>query len=230
MSLYAIADTHLSLSDDKPMDIFGGWQDYVIRLEHNWRRLVTEKDTVVIAGDISWAMSLEGAREDFRFLDSLPGKKLIFKGNHDFWWGTLKKTEEFLAENGFDTIELVHNNAYLVDDYAVCGSRGWLADSEKEADQKVILREAGRIKRSIESARKLGGEPVVFLHYPPLTCDSVCDEIFSVLKEENIKRCYYGHLHGPALKSAVTGERDGIKFSVISADYLGFCPLLVEKI
>lgn len=228
MSVYAIADTHLSLSDDKPMDIFGGWQDYVSRLENNWKKLVTDDDTVIIAGDISWAMSLEGAKEDFRFLDSLPGKKLIFKGNHDYWWGTMKKMREFLTENGFDTIEIVHNNAFLTGNCAICGSRGWFFDDD-ESDDKILIREAGRIKRSIESAKKLGGEPVVFLHYPPLTSSAVCSEILDILREQNIRRCYYGHLHGPSLKNAFVGEKDGIRFSLISADYLGFCPLLVEK-
>ncbi|MGN1349359.1 MAG: metallophosphoesterase [Acutalibacteraceae bacterium] len=230
MSVYAIADTHLSLSDDKPMDIFGGWQDYVFRLETNWRRLITDDDTVVIAGDISWAMSLEGAKEDFRFLNSLPGKKLIFKGNHDYWWCTMKKMEEFLSENGFDTIKILHNSAVKIGDYAVCGSRGWFFDDESGQDNKIILREAGRLRRSIEEAKALGGEPIVFLHYPPLSSSAVCSEIFGVLKEEGIRRCYYGHLHGPALKSAFIGEKDGIRFNIISCDYLGFCPLLVEKI
>ena len=230
MSVYAIADTHLSLSDNKPMDVFGGWQDYVFRLETNWRRLITDDDTVVIAGDISWAMSLEGAKEDFRFLNSLPGKKLIFKGNHDYWWCTMKKMEAFLSENGFDTIKILHNSAVRIGDYSVCGSRGWFFDDESGQDNKIILREAGRLRRSIEEAKALGGEPIVFLHYPPLNSSAVCSEIFGVLKEEGISRCYYGHLHGPALKSAFTGEKDGIKFNIISCDYLGFCPLLIEKI
>lgn len=230
MSVFAIADTHLSLSDNKPMDIFGGWQDYVSRLESNWRRLVDDDDTVVIAGDISWAMSLEGAKEDFRFLDSLPGKKLIFKGNHDYWWSTMKKMEDFLSQNGFDTLKIMHNNAVSIGDFAVCGSRGWFFDAQSGQDNKIILREAGRVRRSIEYAKALGKEPIVFLHYPPLTSAVVCEEIFDVLKEEGVERCYYGHLHGPSLKNAFTGERDGIKFSLISSDYLGFCPLLVEKL
>lgn len=230
MSLFAIADTHLSLSDNKPMDIFGGWQDYVKRLESNWRKLVTDDDTVVIAGDISWAMSIEGAKEDFRFLNSLPGQKLIFKGNHDYWWCTMKKMEEFLKANNFDTIRILHNSAVRIGDFSVCGSRGWFFDAESDPDNKIILREAGRVRRSIESAKALGGEPIVFLHYPPLNSSMVCSEIFSVLKDEGIMRCYYGHLHGPALKGAFTGKKEGINFNLISGDYLGFCPLLVEKI
>ncbi len=227
MSLFAIADTHLSFSTDKPMDIFGGWQDYVERLEKNWRALVTEDDIVVIAGDISWAMGIEAAYEDFRFLNSLPGNKLIFKGNHDYWWSTMRKMETFLSVNGFDTIKIMHNNAVSVGDYTVCGSRGWFFDAEEDPDNKILLREAGRIRRSIEEAEKLGGEPVVFLHYPPLTQNMVCNEIFSVLKEKQIKRCYYGHLHGPSANNAFIGEKEGIKFDIISGDYLKFCPKLI---
>lgn len=228
MSLFAIADTHLSLGADKPMDIFGGWQDYVQRLETNWRKLVTDNDTVVIAGDISWAMKLEDALEDFRFLDSLPGQKLIFKGNHDYWWSTMKKMETWLSDNGLDSIKILHNSSVKVGSYAVCGSRGWFFDAENDPDNKILLREAGRVRRSIESAKEMGAEPIVFLHYPPLTTAMVCNEIVDVLREENIKRCYYGHLHGGSLRNAFVGERNGIKFDVISADFLKFCPKLIE--
>ena len=203
MSLFAIADTHLSLGADKPMDIFGGWQDYVQRLETNWRKLVTDNDTVVIAGDISWAMKLEDALEDFRFLDSLPGQKLIFKGNHDYWWSTMKKMETWLSDNGLDSIKILHNSSVKVGSYAVCGSRGWFFDAENDPDNKILLREAGRVRRSIESAKETGAEPIVFLHYPPLTTAMVCNEIVDVLREENIKRCYYGHLHGGSLSVTV---------------------------
>lgn len=228
MSLFAIADTHLSLGTDKPMDIFGGWQDYVQRLESNWRKLVTDKDTVVIAGDISWAMKLENSLDDFKFLDSLPGQKLIFKGNHDYWWQTMKKMDSWLNENGMYSIKIMHNSAVEVGSFAVCGSRGWFFDAENDPDNKILLREAGRVRRSIEEAEKTGLEPIVFLHYPPLTTSVVCNEIVDVLREKNIKRCYYGHLHGPSLKNAFIGECDGIKFDVISADFLKFCPKLIE--
>ena len=228
MSLYAIGDTHLSFGSNKPMDIFRGWQNFEERLEKNWNNLVTDDDTVIIAGDISWAMNLEGAKEDFRFLDKLKGKKLIMKGNHDYWWSTKKKADTFFEENGFSTLGILFNNAYRFGDISVCGTRGWFYDGEK--DNKVLLREAGRLRMSIEEAKKLGGEPVVFLHYPPLNQEAVCEEIYSVLVEEGIKRCYYAHLHGPSQNFAFTGERDGIKFSLISGDFLNFCPKLVEKI
>lgn len=228
MSLFAIADTHLSLSTDKPMDIFGGWQDYMQRLEKNWKALVSDEDTVVIAGDISWAMSLEGALEDFKFLNGLPGKKLIFKGNHDYWWSTMRKMEKFLEDNELNTLKIMHNSAVRVGDYAVCGSRGWFFDAEEDPDNKVLLREAGRVRRSIEAAKGIGGEPIVFLHYPPLTQNLVCNEIVSVLKETGVKRCYYGHLHGKSTLNAFIGEKEGINFNIISGDYLKFCPKLIE--
>ncbi len=230
MSIFTIADTHLSFSCDKPMDIFGGWSDYVSRLEKNWRSLVTDGDTVVIPGDISWAMSLSGAEEDFRFLQSLPGEKIILKGNHDYWWTTKKKMDLFLEEKDFDTIKILHNNAFKVGDFVLCGTRGWFFDAEKSADMKVLLREASRLERSIEEGEKLGGEIVVFLHYPPVMQTGKCEEIFEVLRKHEIKRCYYGHLHGESASRSVTETVDGVKLSLISADFLSFSPQLVEKI
>lgn len=230
MSIFAIADTHLSFSCEKPMDIFHGWSDYVSRIEGNWRNLVTEDDTVVIPGDISWAMSLKEAEADFRFINSLPGKKIILKGNHDYWWTTKRKMDSFLSEKGFDSISILHNNAFRIDDYTLCGTRGWFFDAEKSADMKVLLREASRLERSIEEGEKLGGEIIVFLHYPPVMQTGKCEEIFEVLKKHNIKRCYYGHLHGESTKRSVSETVDGVKLSLISADFLSFCPHLVEKI
>lgn len=229
MSLFAIADTHLSLSADKPMDIFMGWSDYVQRLEKNWRAVVSEDDTVVIPGDVSWAMSLEEAQRDFEFLESLPGMKILMKGNHDYWWNTVKKMESFFCEKGFETLSIVHNSAKRVGDVSVCGTRGWFFDAEQDADKKVLLREAGRLRASIEEGLGLGGEPVVFLHYPPITQEGICPEIYDVLLEYKIRRCYYGHLHSFATKTAFNGERDGINFSLISGDYLEFLPKLIEK-
>lgn len=230
MALFAIGDTHLSISTGKSMDIFGGWNDYEKRLESNWKRLIRPEDTVVIAGDISWCMNLEEGLADFRFLDSLPGKKIILKGNHDYWWATKKKADEFFQKYSLDSLNILHNNAYEADGVAICGTRGWFFDAENDADKKVVLREAGRLKMSIDAARATGLEPVVFLHYPPLSQDRKCDEIYNVLVEENIKRCYYGHLHSYSHANAFNGERDGIRFQLISSDFLGFCPALVAKI
>jgi len=229
MSLFAIGDLHLSFGSAKPMDIFSGWENYEKRLEKNWRALVKAGDTVVIAGDLSWAMSLDGALKDFAFLHSLPGEKLLVKGNHDYWWSTKKKMESFFEEKGFNTIKIIHNNAYKAGGAAVCGTRGWLLEEDEDGGRKVLEREAGRLKSSIEAAKKLGGEPIVFLHYPPLSEQAVSSELMTILKNEQVKRCYYGHLHAQATRKAIKGERGGITFSLVSSDYIGFCPKLVEK-
>ena len=227
MALFAIGDPHLSIATGKSMNIFGGWTDYEQRLEKNWRRLVTDDDTVVLAGDISWCMNLEEGLADFRFLDSLPGRKIILKGNHDYWWATKKKSDEFFENHSLTTLNILHNNAYTAGDFAICGTRGWFFDAESDADKKVVLREAGRLKMSIQAAKETGLEPVVFLHYPPLNLTQKCDEIYNVLVEEKISRCYYGHLHSYSHAGAFNGVSDGIRFSLISSDFLAFCPALV---
>lgn len=229
MKLFAIGDTHLSLGTDKPMDIFKGWDNYVERLEKKWRMLVEEDDTVVINGDISWAMKLSDCYNDFSFINSLPGKKIILKGNHDYWWTTLNKMNNYLKDNNFDTINFLFNNSFSFGDYAVCGSRGWFFDSP-ERDSKVILRERERLRRSIEAGLNEGKEPIVFLHYPPLYDDKTCPEIYDILIEYKIKRCYFGHIHGEVTGKYADFEKDGIKFALISGDFLGFCPKLIEKL
>lgn len=229
MSLFVIADLHLSFGTNKPMDIFHGWNDYEKRLEKNWRNLITDNDTVVIPGDISWAMKLQETYNDFKFIHNLPGKKLFLKGNHDYWWDTRRKMENYLKENGFDSIEIVFNSAKAVENYVVCGTRGWFYDAEADSDKRVLNREVGRLRTSINEAMKTGLEPVVFLHYPPVFADQRCDDILNVLKEYNIKKCYYGHLHGSNVtKKAVTGDFEGINFKLISSDYIKFMPVLVR--
>lgn len=230
MALFVIADLHLSLSGDKPMDVFAGWTNYVERLEKNWRAIVKEEDTVVIAGDISWAMRLEEIYEDFKFINELPGKKLISKGNHDYWWTSVTKMNKYVKDNGFNTISFLHNNAYAVGEYAVCGTRGWYYDAENDADMKVLNREVGRLKISIEQGLKLGEnlKPVVFLHYPPVYADTPCKEILDVLYEYKIEKCYYGHIHGGnASKRAENGMYNGVKLRLIACDYINFTPVLV---
>lgn len=229
MSLFAIADLHLSLGTDKPMDVFSGWKDYVSRLEKNWRSVVTENDTVVIGGDISWAMKLQETYADFQFIHSLPGRKLLLKGNHDYWWCTKKKMDAFLCENGFDSMSILFNNAYAAGGYAVCGTRGWYYDAENDADKKVLHREVGRLKTSIEQARSLQLEPVVFLHYPPVYANTPCKEIMDVLLHFGIRKCYYGHVHGGnAAKRAQIGVYAGISFDLVACDYLKFMPRLIR--
>lgn len=224
MSVFVIADPHLSFSSGKPMDIFRGWSDYTDRLKKNWEAVVSERDTVVLPGDISWAMELSAAAADFAFLNALPGTKIIGKGNHDYWWGTVKKTESFLAENGFNTIKILFNNAYQAENIAVAGTRGWFFDDKTEESEKIILREAGRLRRSLEAAVKLSGEPVAFTHYPVAFNGEVCEPLMQVLQEFSVRRCFFGHIHGAARAQALRFEYGGIDFSLISADYLAFCP------
>ncbi len=228
MSLFVIGDLHLSLGTDKPMDVFRGWSDYVPRLKENWCESVGAEDTVVIPGDVSWAMSLEDATADFAFLDALPGRKLIFKGNHDYWWSTRRKIDSYFAEKSFSTLRVVHNDAVAVEgQVAVCGTRGWFFDAEQEADRKVLLREVGRLNASLDAAEATGLPPVVFLHYPPVSREVVCHELFDVLRERRVRTCYYGHLHGPSIPHAFCGERDGVTLRLVSGDALGFKPLKI---
>lgn len=227
MSLFAIADTHLSYGTNKPMDTFEGWQNYTQRLEKNWNNLVNDNDCVIIAGDISWAMNFEQLYADFDFINKLNGKKIIAKGNHDYWWNTLKKMNEFVQKNNFNTISFLHNNSYEFDGFSVCGSRGWLFDSDEEQDEKVLNREVLRLKMSLDSARNK--EKIVFLHYPPVTTNEKCEEILNLLKDYGIKKCYYGHLHGVAAKYAIDDKIDEIDFKLISADRLNFTPYLIKK-
>lgn len=228
MSLFVIADLHLSLGTDKPMDVFRGWEDYVARLEENWRAVVKPEDTVVIAGDISWAMKLEDALSDLAFLHSLPGEKIIMKGNHDYWWATRNKIDAFLAEHGLDTLKVMHNCAYQVGDRALCGTRGWLYRAETEEDRKIVNREAGRLLASIAEAKKLGGKLTAFLHYPPVYDGMECQGLLDVLVNEGVTECYFGHIHGQyAAKKALVGEYRGIKMRLISCDFVGFCPVLI---
>ena len=223
MALFVLGDTHLSLGGAKPMDVFPGWNGYVEKLEANWRKLVKPEDTVVLAGDISWSMRLADTRKDFAFLNGLPGHKLIMKGNHDYWWSTANKMNAFFRAEGFDTLRLLHNNSYTVDGYALCGTRGWLFDADEPHDEKVMNREIGRLRLSLQAAEP-GKEKLVFLHYPPVYTGADAPEIVAVLKEYGIRRCFYAHLHGKAIRFAVQGEVDGIRYKLVSADGLHFCP------
>ena len=226
--VYTIADLHLSFGTDKPMDVFPGWDRYTERIAENWQRLVAPEDTVVIAGDISWAMDIRETTKDFSFINALNGRKLLLKGNHDYWWTTKGKMDRFLSESGFDTMSILHNNYYTADGIALCGSRGWFYDAETDADMKVLNREVGRLRMSIEPAIKAGYDSVVFLHYPPIYNNTECPEIMSVLREYGIKKCFYGHIHGGnAAKRAFIGNYDGIDLRLVSCDHLRFTPLAI---
>lgn len=235
MSLFALSDTHLSLYNDKPMDIFGNrWQSYAEKLDKGWRSVITDKDTVVIAGDVSWGISLDEAKLDLKYIDSLPGTKIISKGNHDYWWSTAAKINAFFEENCITTIKTMHNNAFVWNDLTLCGTRGWYNDGKnapKEADyNKIIAREAGRLELSVREGLNLSSdnEIVAFLHFPPVYNDYIAHPIIEVLKRYNIKRVYYGHIHG-VYNIPSTAEHEGIKFTITSADYLNFIPTLVER-
>lgn len=226
MALYAIGDTHLSLGSDKPMDVFGGgWLGYVEKLKEGFSQISPE-DTVVLCGDLSWGMSLEEAREDFAFLNELPGRKVMLKGNHDYWWNTASKMNKFFQENGFDTLNILHNNCILYGDVALCGTRGWFYEEDRgEHSAKVFNRELMRLEASLKAAGER--EKLCFLHYPPLYQGYRCQEIIDLLHRYEVKRCYYGHLHGGSHRLAVCGMRDGVEYGLVAADYLRFKP---EKI
>ena len=227
--IYTIADLHLSFGTNKPMDVFSGWTNYTERIRTNWQRLVEPDDTVVIAGDISWAMKLNDINQDFEYIQSLNGKKIILKGNHDYWWTTKSKMDKYISDSGFDSISILHNNYYVVEDTAICGTRGWFYDAEKDEDMLILKREVGRLKMSIEPAVSAGYKPVVFLHYPPIYNGMECTEIMDVLREYEIEKCFYGHVHGGnAAKKAFIGEKDGISFKLTACDYVNFTPLSIK--
>lgn len=226
MALFAIGDTHLSFGVNKPMDVFGGaWNGYVDKLIHGFS-VVKPEDTVVIAGDISWGMSLEQAEKDFAFLDELPGRKLLLKGNHDYWWTTASKMNRFFDEKGFTTLHILHNNCYFYNDVALCGTRGWFYEEDADGqNEKVFNRELIRLESSLKSAE--GCEIRCFLHYPPLYEGYECGEINDLMRKYGVKHCYYGHLHGGSHRLAVEGIRDEIEYRLIAADYLRFVPKLI---
>ena len=229
MALYAIGDLHLSLGVAKPMDVFGGvWEGYTEKLKLGFSTVGPE-DTTVLMGDLTWGMDLNQARADFAWIARIPGRKIILKGNHDYWWSTRKKIDAFLAEKGFDSIGVIHNSAVLADGMALCGTRGWLYNAESDEDVKIVNREVGRLNASIDDGIRQGGDPVVFLHYPPVYDGAECREILDVLVKRGIKTCYFGHIHGSqAARRAITGEYAGIKMVLISCDHLKFLPLLVR--
>lgn len=227
MAIFTISDLHLSFSCDKKMDVFRGWENYTDRLKANWNRVVKEGDTVIVPGDISWGLKLEETIEDFKFLNALNGKKIILKGNHDLWWPTMTKLNEFLEQNSFLSITALFNSAIECEGVSVCGSRGWSFDDTTEHDQKVILREAARIERSIVEAKKKNLPIVLFLHYPPAWDGDCCREIMDVLHKHNIKTVYYGHIHGIGKIKAIS-EFEGINLKLISADCVDFTPILVK--
>ena len=226
MALYVIGDTHLSLSSNKPMDVFGGgWRGYVEKLKQGFEILQPE-DTIVLCGDLSWGMSLSEAKEDFAFLNEFPGRKILMKGNHDYWWSTASKMNQFFKENGFDTFEILHNNCSSYGDIALCGTRGWFYEVDcGEQTSKVFNRELMRLETSL----KLAGErrKFCFLHYPPLYQGYRCEEIIQLLEQYQVEQCFYGHLHGGSHRLAISGVVGSVKYHLAAADFLGFRPLKI---
>lgn len=227
MSLYAIGDLHLCLGAPKPMDVFGGaWSGYMQKLEQGLSCIGPE-DTTVLLGDLSWALSLEEAAADFSWIDRIPGKKIILKGNHDYWWSTASKFYNFCGQNGFRDQLILNNNHYEYEGYAICGTRGWFFEEEKSGqhDEKVFKRELIRLEASLKSAGDL--PKLVFLHYPPRYKGYVCQPILDLLQAYGVRRCFYGHLHSASHALAVEGLWDGIDFRLVSADKLNFAPYRV---
>lgn len=229
MAIYAMSDFHLSLGTDKPMDVFKGWDNYMDRIQANCMEVLTDEDTLVIGGDISWGMKIEDCLLDFQFIENLPGQKILLKGNHDYFWSTRSKMERFFKEQGFHSMKILHNNAIEVEGFAFCGTRGWVQDGSEPADQKVIQREVGRLQMSIKEAKKMELPILCFLHYPPVFHGTECEEIMNVLLEEEIPNCFYGHIHGSAQRFIVEGPYKGIELKLVSADYLHFKPFLLEN-
>ena len=225
MALYTIGDLHLSLAKDKPMDVFGSeWKNHTEKLRENFAALQAE-DLTVLCGDLSWGMGLEETLPDFLFVDALPGKKILLKGNHDFWWTTAAKTKRFFAEHGIETIDVLNNNFFTYGDFALCGTRGWFYEEETggEHDKKIMRREIMRLETSLKAAGDR--EKLVFLHYPPLYQNYRCEEILALLKEHDVRLCCYGHIHGKGCRSAFTGWHDGTEYKLVSADAVHFSPV-----
>lgn len=228
MALYAIGDLHLCLGAAKPMDVFGGaWEGYMDKLKLGLS-VIQPEDTTLLCGDLSWALDLQGAKEDFAFIDQIPGRKIILKGNHDYWWSTAAKFYKFCTENGFSNQYILNNNCYEYHDWAICGTRGWFYEESKsgEHDEKVFKRELIRLEASLSEA----GERniAVFLHYPPLYKGYCCTEILELFSKYNVRKCFYGHLHGASHGLAIEGLWNGVEYKLVSADRLNFEPFLIK--
>ena len=227
MALYAIGDLHLCLGAPKPMDIFGGnWVGNMDKLKAGMSKIRTE-DTIVLLGDLSWSLDLQDAAADFAWIDEIPGRKIILKGNHDYWWSTAAKFYRFCEENGFQNQYILNNNHYVYDGYAICGTRGWFFEEERSGqhDEKVFRRELLRLEASLKSAGDL--HKLVFLHYPPRYKGYECKEILQLLEKYDVRRCFYGHLHGGSHKLALQGLWDGVEYRLVSADFIDFQPVCV---
>lgn len=243
MAIYTIGDLHLAFQENKPMSIFGdNWENHEEKIKKNWIENVKENDLVILPGDFSWSTYLKDTYEDFKYLNSLPGKKLLLKGNHDYWWTTITSMKKFLKENKFENIEFIYNTAYEYENTIIAGTRGW-SQAEEGEEKKLLKREAARLELSIQKAIELKEkdeneestkkEIIVFMHYPPITNSNInnneTNEFIQIMKKYDIKRCYYGHLHSVSIREAVEGVHFGINFKLVSADGLNFKLLKIEE-
>ena len=227
MALYAIGDLHLSFEANKPMDVFGKlWSGYVDKLRQGLS-VIGPEDTTVLLGDLSWSMDLERARADFSFINAIAGRKIILKGNHDYWWTTASKFYRFCADNAFADMWVLNNNCFEYGDFAICGTRGWFFEEERGGahDAKILNRELIRLETSLKAAGER--EKLCFLHYPPVYRGYLCRPILDLLHRYGVRHCWYGHLHSESHRLAITGSFEGISFRLVSADYIRFCPELI---
>ena len=231
MAIFAISDLHLSLGGDKPMDVFGSrWDRYEERMQENWNKVVSKDDLVVIPGDISWAMYLQDTEQDFSYINHLNGQKLILRGNHDYWWTTLNKMEEYVDEKGFSTIHFLKNTGFLWEDTAICGTRGWTVahSGSSQEDKKIYERERQRLILSLEDARHLSANKIIAaLHFPPV--DANGSGFMDIFRDYGVEECLYGHLHAESHRTAPQGEFDGIRLRLVACDYLDFMPICIKK-
>lgn len=229
MSIFAISDLHLSFGVNKPMNIFGKiWDNYEETIKENWLKTVKDNDTVIIPGDISWAMTLNESVKDFEYIDKLPGKKIILRGNHDYYFSTKTKMNNFFNEHGFKNFYVLHNNAFEVENYIICGTRGWgkTENNNLEQDTKIIAREENRLINSLKEGRKIQEELlqkgikkdiIVALHFPPFISNFT-----NIMIEYGVKKCIYGHLHGYGHSLVKEGVINNIEYIMVGCDYTGF--------
>lgn len=232
MSIYAISDLHLSFSTNKPMDIFGdNWENHDKSIKENWLKTVEEGDTVLLPGDFSWGINFEEAKPDFEYLNKLPGKKIMLKGNHDYWWGTVNKIKEFIEINNFKNMDILYNNSFLIENKIICGTRGWTILGNDEENEKIYRRELLRLELSLKDGiEKFGDDKdiIVCMHYPPTNNElKENSEFIQIMKRYNVKKCIYGHLHGEAHKEAIEGNIVGIEIKLVSCDYTDFKLILL---
>lgn len=221
--IFGIADLHFDSIGDKSMDIFGeNWIDHEEKIIKNWISIVNNEDLILVPGDISWGLKLEEAYEDLLKIEKLPGRKIMMKGNHDYWWQSLSKINNL----GFESIDFLQNNSFIYEDTAIVGTRGWSPIDEKSDShsEKIFARELNRLRLSLESIEKKVHKTIALLHYPPFNYDMKPNQFVDIMKEYGVDICLYGHLHAEGHKYIIEGNIEGIEFHCISSDYIDFIP------